>query len=624
MKIKVRSLVCILSLISAFRLPLAAQTVGPEAIWMRAGQGKYVNALFFSPDGTAIVSASSDGTLHLLDAETRCLKRSFSIAGTENITAAAMSPDGKLLALGDSTGIVYILNASDFTLAGKEKPFTRRVSAVDFSPDGKKLLAACEYNAGVVVWEITGMKPLFSISFAERWLGKVCFNQAGNRIVAGTGKTGLELFDASTGSPVSRVDCVINTFALSPDRKTFAYSVTGAPLSSGSLISEVAVRSLADGKKLFSIPGYGPVVYSTDGKQILSAGPDFYELSLWNASTGEKVRVFEGAFEKTVALALSPDGKTVIAADANGAKRTWDGLTGKMVETNCGHEYTVNAAAVSPDGGILASYSSIDYSVFFWNLKDGAFVSEPSFMNSDGGQVKFFGAGRSYLMMDRKGIVHLYNDSGVEYQTLSGGKDAFSKAVPAPDGTTVAVRVEGKVSYIQILDAKTGKTLRSFKESGNSPLAMAYTGDGRTLVASYTAGEIRVLDPVRGETRFTITQGKSNLPNLSVSPDGRYFAVAEASKWDTPGTAVVYELAKGKKVASVTLAGALRGLAFSPDGALLAVGDDDSIKLFGTADWTLLSEVKCPSILTGLAFSPDGSRLAACMDLGVTLFPVNR
>jgi len=291
---------------------------------------------------------------------------------------------------------------------------------------------------------------------------------------------------------------LIRIFALSPDRKTFAYSVTGAPLSSGILISEVAVRSLADGKKLFSIPCYGPVVYSADGKQILLAGPDFYQLSLWGSSTGEKIRVFEGAFKTTVALALSPDGKTVVAASANGAKRTWDGLTGKMIETNCGHEYSANSAAFSPDGGILASYDSIGHSVFFWNPKDGAFVSEPSFLNDEMRRVEFFGAGRSYLMMDRKGIVHLYNDSGAEYQTLSGGKSTFPDALPAPDGNTVAVRVDGKVFYIQIVDAKTGKTLRSFKESGNSPLAMAYTGDGRTLVASYTAGEIRVLDPVRG------------------------------------------------------------------------------------------------------------------------------
>jgi len=74
----------------------------------------------------------------------------------------------------------------------------------------------------------------------------------------------------------------------------------------------------------------------------------------------------------------------------------------------------------------------------------------------------------------------------------------------------------------------------------------------------------------------------------------------------------------------VTLAGDLRGLAFSPDGARFAVGDDDSFKLFGTADWALCSEVKCPGMLTGLTFSPDGSRLAVCMDAGVALYPVNR
>jgi WD40 repeat protein len=48
---------------------------------------------------------------------------------------------------------------------------------------------------------------------------------------------------------------------------------------------------------------------------------------------GEKVRSFEGASEFMNAVAVTPDGQTVVAGGQDGMMHVWDGASGKKLAT---------------------------------------------------------------------------------------------------------------------------------------------------------------------------------------------------------------------------------------------------------------------------------------------------
>jgi WD40 repeat protein len=113
-----------------------------------------------------------------------------------------------------------------------------------------------------------------------------------------------------------------------------------------------------------------------------------------------------------------------------------------------------------------------------------------------------------------------------------------------------------------------------------------------------------------------LTIGEGGGGQVAFHPDGRRFAVANFAKQ----TVIVYDRQTGRAVLAIPDAGP--GLAFSPDGALLATGtwprsaestspsNSMAVKIFkvdtGTLQVTITGH---PDLVWGLAFSPDGRRL---------------
>lgn len=241
-------------------------------------------------------------------------------------------------------------------------------------------------------------------------------------------------------------------------------------------------------------------------------------------------------------------------------------------------------------------------------------------------------------------------------RTLQGTREVVSLAF-SPDGLTLAVGSDNLLrsgrddSTLRLWYVTTGEMARTFRTDTLIANAVAFSPDGGTL-ASAEDRDIALWDPHTGAKRRVLSGGSGVVDSLAFSPDGSTLAAGDrdgaVTLWNFPTGTIRVQL-RGHVQSASTLAfgpfapitrrilatgdydgtvrlweygslraaltghtGPVRGVAFSPDGATLASGDDDTIILRDTATWAVRA------VLTGnggaiwsLAFRPDGRTLAS-------------
>jgi RNA polymerase sigma factor (sigma-70 family) len=182
----------------------------------------------------------------------------------------------------------------------------------------------------------------------------------------------------------------------------------------------------------------------------------------------------------------------------------------------------------------------------------------------------------------------------------------------SPDGKRLVSAGTGR---LRVWDAATGRLEHRFSAAGNSPV-LGFSADGALLAGTNSARE-------DGWRRFDLGKGKElehralrthfvGTNSMAVAAGGRLVAVAEGED------VFLNDPTTGKETSRIKIAG-LPGqppLAFSPDGKVLAVGDQFTgiIRLHNTTG-ERVAEFKREGDgqVTRLAFSPDGQSLAAVL-----------
>jgi WD40 repeat protein/DNA-binding SARP family transcriptional activator len=184
----------------------------------------------------------------------------------------------------------------------------------------------------------------------------------------------------------------------------------------------------------------------------------------------------------------------------------------------------------------------------------------------------------------------------------------------SPEGTIFVTEGPEDSGIVDIRDAHTGESVRSFHGHEVDINDVAFSHDGSLLATTGDDGAARIWDPNTGEELWTI-QGQSNTVwGPSFSPDGsRLVAV-----WLDEGVVRVTDLATGQTVQQIPSRGA-HFAKFSPDGERLAmVGENQQKAVVVDADtgeevFTLEGHRLG---LRNVGWSPDGKWIATTSDDG--------
>jgi Tol biopolymer transport system component len=303
-----------------------------------------------------------------------------------------------------------------------------------------------------------------------------------------------------------------------------------------------------------------------------------HAIVLWDAGTGKERPPVGGRHDAVVAVAPSPDGKTLATAEADGAVRLWEEGSGKVrsqVSEGRAGDAGPRFVAFTPDGKRLA----------------------------------FRGAGGAVVLWDA--------EAGREVRRIGGTPDEpFGCAALSPDGKTLAV-ADGK-NRIRLIDA-AGDGKDVFLEGHEKRIVcLAFSPDGRTLASAGEDDSLRVwrLGPARSLERATKVEVRG-VTAVGFAPGGKLLATGDEE--DIIG---LWDAATGKEVRRLFgHPGPVFALAFSPDGCFLASGGyDHAVRLWETASGQeALQLTGHEGSVRAVAFSPDGRTLYSGSDDGVAL-----
>ena len=544
---------------------------------------------------------------------------------------------------------------------------------VAFSADGTRIASAG--GGEVRIWDAATGNKLSTLKSATGGLpSSIAYHPQGTHIAAGDDRGTITVWSLATGQVASSTTAHENPESgVLYTVKCVAFSPSGALLASAGSNGVIKVWETATGRELHSpkahINACESVAFSPDESHLASVGlnhvlPDkaYHALKVWNTETGEQISSFPAHTDDIKCVAFSPDGTQVATASRDRLVKLWDIVAGRELRTLAGHSNHVNAVAFSPSGKLVAS-GSADSSIRIWEVATGRELRIIRGHRGSINDLAFSPDGSVLASASDDGLVKLWGVFTLPEQRRIEGHDGhyYVHTAISPDGSLMASAAE---SGTYLTDLNSGLQKTSFQPDrsvasyvSNVHRCMALDKTSRRLATGDRNGIVQIRTVSTNATPLTFRAHPQWVDQILFSPDGTYLGTCGANSerhgdlstrmwdaatgkmlWDASGFVLniafhphtatlatvqadsptssnweirIFDAATGNLVRTLPIRMARR-LAFSPDGGLLALGDDDGkVTLLDALNFREVRSFSGHSqSITSLAFHPHGARMA--------------
>lgn len=266
----------------------------------------------------------------------------------------------------------------------------------------------------------------------------------GTLLMSGSWDNTLKIWDLETGEVRetlrSQRPSVIRDVALDPYSQRFASARDNGTIEiwqldrqGSDLTVELEQRIAAHSGPVYAL------AISPDGLTLVSGSQD-NTIKIWAIETGDLLHTLTDHRGPVRSLAITPDGQTLISGAADATIKIWDLETGELQNTLTDHSRLVRGLAIAPDGKTLAS-ASWDRTIKIWNLTTG----------------------------------ELQN-------TLMGHTDLVVSVAISPDGSTLVSGSDDDT--IKMWDLSTGEELTTLTNHRSDVFSLVFSLDGKTFVSA--------------------------------------------------------------------------------------------------------------------------------------------
>ncbi|ATB36445.1 hypothetical protein CYFUS_001859 [Cystobacter fuscus] len=554
-----------------------------------------------SPDGSHVITASSDGTARLWrtdgTGEPRILK-----GHRESVNSAVFSPDGSLVLTVSDDKTARLWSVTDTTQSihtfkghGKSSMY----SAI-FSPDGNRILTTSD-DGTAHLWDVKG-NELAKLKGHEDAVTSASFSPDGNRILTISNDKTARLWNMK-GKELVKFEGhenEVTSASFSPDG---AYILTSSA-------DHTARLWRIDGTMARVFSGHSAYVntatFSPDGALILTASADG-TARLWDVNGQQEPRILSGHADWVSSATFSPDGALILTASADGTARLWrtDGMEKPI--TLSGHTEWVNSATFSPDGSLILTNSE-DRTARLWRIQGQGtpfFFTQtdsnmPAALSPDGNRI---------LTSALDGTVHLFSTDGTGQRLgiLQGHKDTVNSATFSPNGSLILTASDD--GFIRLWNAREmWQPSRVIQVNKNNEVTSAiFSPDGSRILTTSDGPVVRLWHTYSAkDDPFPLKGHKGVVTAATFNPNGTLIVTGANDHtvriWRVNGEEPP-QLLNGHE-------GTATSATFSPDGAyILVASTDGKARLWLTNDTTKQPRDFSGSTsgLASATFSPDGS-----------------
>ncbi|MGB7539043.1 MAG: WD40 repeat domain-containing protein [Anaerolineales bacterium] len=494
--------------------------------------------------------------------------------GKGAVAAMDLAPNERYLAVASGIGVyLYETDPAAGTMKGVWfQPTTRAAVSVAFSPDGRTVAAGLQGRTETEYY----CDPHFGgggILLLDSDSGAVI--QFLHRGEFGTPRDLTFTPDGSAILYVEQTD-VFNTAFIWTLGEPEPEAVTD-PQGDGFQMAYKMVAS-PDGKWL---------ALATDGQ------PGKTEILVLDAGTRQVVyRLAVDANPR--AASFSRDGQWLAAADRNGNLKVWEMSTGGEIESTIIPE--TRQLFFSDDSRRI--FIRTDARILLWDAVENQTVW--SLVTHSKGIADSYD-GRRLLSYDEDALTVWNAETGKELRDyLLAGHEALSDPSYSADGREIITVTN--LGNIMVWDALGQTLIRTFN-IGREPFEFAIAADNRTIAVN-RGDAVQIWDYRQGKPSRTYAMPEDGLREVAIAPDGGTFAASSGKN------IFLSDAASGRILMRQESAG---GVAFSPDGRLLAFSSADGAKIIL---WNISQGAVSAALDYGweygtsnFDFSPDGLHL---------------
>ena len=328
---------------------------------LRDFTGQNLFSLAAVPGTNQILTAHPDNLVRVKNGQVGTTLRTIAGHTAGAVSDLGFSPDRRYVVSGGNEALTRIWNRTNAQQIGAFPGFAGGTQVARFSPNGTQILTTFGASTRLLNAETGALEREFLGSTAV-------FSSDGRRIVTGASDGTARLWDVATGTQ-------IRAFS-SPGSSITAVTISsnGTLLASGAWDGVVRLWNAANGQLLRSIQlqfdagAVSSLDFSLASGELLVAWADGV-LRTFDPNTGElnlDSLIPQGFLNAAV---FSPDGRFILDAEGwpSFSARLWDARTGEELRVFAGHAGEVNCVAFDATGALILTGADI---VRLWSIAD--------------------------------------------------------------------------------------------------------------------------------------------------------------------------------------------------------------------------------------------------------------
>ena len=464
-------------------------------------------------------------------------------------------------------------------------------------------LLSISYANAYMKWDLPDGAKL---RIGKGWVSNLTYSPDGKRLIVEC-INGIWTYDSQTGV---EMDFIPNNgskfYAVSPNTKMYV---------SGESENRVYIRSIDDESIITTLIGDTSktwrVAFSPDGSILATANSD--DIVLWDINTGEQKSTLIGHTSSVSSLSFSPDGNTLVSDSWHDIVRMWDVATATEKWSLTQHRDSITTVVFSHDGSKVVSVSKNPTRIQIMDMTSGKgnTILYPHGIT----EIALSPDGKSIAIENSKGELLLWDIDSNELivQFTGHKKDRLRSITFSPDGKSLA---SGGTDELFIWDTDSGERKLTIDGHSNGIIGLTFSPDGNILATgSYEQVNLWNLSLGTEQGMFYINEFYDRFETVAFSKDGNILVSQNGRSihlWDislNTHLGILAENGGTNKNSSAFLA----GLEFSPDGQLLAGGNEfnTAIHIWYAGRTHIDAFIGHTAGVTSVKFSPHGNIVAS-------------